>query len=235
MTVAGVCLGCGRAFDWVEIPPGAAGVTCPRCQLAVPVPRPVPLVPTFPAPAPSPAGMAIQRIEAPAPPAVQVDEGPFRTSARPYVERRDGDTYEIDFPRIRGGPVRPGAVVWTGLWLTLAFLGICSFTTAAVVGLPMTVWSVLARRRRRRVRIDATTISASGSPPIPRRAVTHIFVVGVANDDGPLWQVRVRAGAADVLLATSPLIDDADAIASLLATELGLPTWVPQANRGLPT
>jgi len=39
--------------------------------------------------------------------------------------------------------------------------------------------------------------------------------------------VRVRAGVQDFLLAVTDSLDDANALAALLASELGLPTWVP--------
>lgn len=246
MPVAATCPLCNRTFAWSDVPPGATAVTCPNCAVPVeverappPIPPPVmaPLVPIFPRPEPPPAGMAIVRAPPPPAPPVLADGDPFRTSARPFVERRSGGALEIVFPRRRGeGRVSVGAVVWTSFWALLLGLGAAALSTALVVGAPPTVISLLLRRRRNRIVITPTKISASGVRAVQRDRISHIFCVGVYDGSwsNVLWHVRIRAGAEDYLVAVTDSLDDANALAALLASELGLPTWVPPSKADVP-
>lgn len=242
MSVAATCPLCNRTFAWSEVPPGATAVACPNCEVPVeverappPLPPPLmsPLVPTFPRPEAPPVGMAIVRAPPPSPPAVVADGDPFRTSARPFVERRTGSGLEIAFPRRRGeGRVSVGAVVWTGLWTLLFGLGAAAISTALIIGAPPTVISLLLRRRRNRIVITPTLIAASGARAVRRDRVSHIFCVGVYDGSwsNVLWHVRIRAGVEDYLVSVTDSLDDANALAALLASELGLPTWVPPSQ-----
>ena len=238
MSIAGTCPLCNRTFPWTEVPPGATALTCPNCDVPVelersppPMPPPmlVPLVPTFPRPEPPPDGMAIVRAEAPPPPVVIAEDGPFRSSAHPFVERRVRGALQIVFPRRRDqGRVSVGAVVWSSLWGLMALTNVAGLTWTLLVGGTPTALSVLLRRRRNRITISPTHIHAPGVA-LPKERVTHIFCVGVYDGSwsSVLWHVRVRAGVQDFLLAATDSLDDANALAALLASELGLPTWVP--------
>ena len=181
MSIAGTCPLCNRGFPWTEVPPGATAIACPNCDVPVELERPpppmpppmfVPLVPTFPKPEPPPAGMAIVRAAAPPLPPVVAEDGPFRSSAHPFVERRVRGALQIAFPRRRGeGRVSVGAVVWSSLWGLLAVTGVVGLTWTLVVGGTPTALSVLLRRRRNRITITPTHIRAtSSSPPRPARA-----------------------------------------------------------------
>lgn len=189
----------------------------------------VPLVPTFPKPEPPPEGMAIVRAAPPPVPVPVAEDGPFRSSAHPFVERRVRGALQIAFPRRRGeGRVSVGAVVWTSLWGLLALTDVTGLTWTLLVGGSPTALSVLLRRRRNRITISPTHIRASGVA-LPKDSVSHIFCVGVYDGSwsNVIWHVRVRAGVQDFLLAVTDSLDDANALAALLASELSLPTWVP--------
>lgn len=238
MSIAGTCPLCNREFPWTEVPPGATAIACPNCAVPVELERPpppmpppmfVPLVPTFPKPEPPPAGMAIVRADAPPAPPVLAEDGPFRSSAHPFIERRVRGALEIVFPRRRGeGRVSVGAVVWSSLWGLLAVTNVAGVGWSLLLGGTPTALSVLLRRRRNRIAITPTHIRATGVA-LPKDAVTHIFCVGVYDGSwsNVIWHVRVRAGVQDFLLAVTDSLDDANALAALLASELGLPTWVP--------
>lgn len=239
MSIAGTCPLCNRAFPWTEVPPGASAIACPNCAAPVELERPpppmpppmfVPLVPTFPRPEPPPEGMAIVRAAAPPPPPpILAEDGPFRSSGHLFVERRVRGALQIAFPRRRGeGRVSVGAVVWSSLWGLLAVTSVVGLTWTLVIGAPPTALSVLLRRRRNRITITPTHIRAPGVA-LRKDGVSHIFCVGVYDGSwsNVLWHVRVRAGVQDFLLAATDSLDDANALAALLASELGLPTWVP--------
>ena len=121
-----------------------------------------------------------------------------------------------------------GAVVWSSLWGLLAVTHVAGLTWALLIGGPPTALSVLLRRRRNRITITPTHIRASGVM-LRKEGVSHIFCVGVYDGSwsNVIWHVRVRAGVQDFLLAVTDSLDDANALAALLASELGLPTWVP--------
>ncbi len=240
MVIAASCPLCERKIAWAEVPPGATAVPCPNCQAPVEIERPpppmpppmfVPLVATFPKPPPPPTGMAVVRVDDAPPAPVISPDGPFRTPGRAFIERRTGGTLTIEFPHRRGaGPVNPGAVVWAAGCGLVAVLTPASLAVMLVLGLPPLGLSLGLRRRRYHLTIGPRTIVGPGVR-LPRELITHIFCVGVYQGTwtNVVWQVRLRAGNGDHLLATTDALDDANALASLLAAELGLPTWVPQA------
>jgi endogenous inhibitor of DNA gyrase (YacG/DUF329 family) len=239
VVIAASCPLCERKIAWAEVPPGATAVPCPNCQAPVEVERPPP-------PMPPPMFVPLGRdVPQAATAADRHGGGPRRRGAAAAggVSRRavphpgpglprapHRRTLTIEFPHRRAaGPVNPGAVVWAAGCGLIAMLTPAGLGVMLGLGLPPLGVSLALRRRRYHLTIGPRTIVGPGVR-LARELVTHIFCVGVYQGTwtNVVWQVRLRAGNRDHLLATTDALDDANALASLLATELGLPTWVPQ-------
>lgn len=243
--IAGTCPVCAGSFAWSQIPPGAHGITCPRCLVPVELNRataplgalpgpPLALMPTFPKPAALPNGMEVKRGEASTLPPAPAIDGPFRTPGQTFIQRRDKGVLTIELPQRRtGARINAGAVVWGGAWLLISAVTPASLLLALAVGAPPVGLSLALRARPRRLVLDAHALRANGLT-IDRATITHLFSIGVRQGTTSfvLWQLRVRSDARDYVVATTDSLDDLNALASLLATELALPTWVPATPTG---